>query len=460
MNHKPTSESHSGRGAGAKAALGVVVTCHAPYLKFASACVASVDVQHNGPVVFCFDGEAADSPVAFPGWAFVSEFWRNPNKARNAGRLCLAGQAAAPEWVIFVDADDCLPKGYIDAMKRAIAAVDDRVGIVYPAIDRVDYASGAREEVPAPAWDYWRQRERPYIQSASAWRVKALEEVGGWDEESVMHDDTNLAMRVTAAGWEAAPLDGPTLFLRLHDEAEHRCLSRSWETRVAAEWRFKSIGVVIPASGREKRWPGWLANLELPRFNALYLVDNSASGAWPGLDVERFGRVVRRRFQAPSQSGRDRKSLVRHRHVADIYNSILSEVREDFVLTVEDDVWYPPHALKSLFALSGMNKFGAAAAVYESASCPGGACGSLNPDRWEIRPLDSFPGEPTPAAFVPGGFTLWSNAALRRCLPVRATGDEGADRVEFGWDANLSLALRERGHSLTLHGGLRAVHFF
>lgn len=453
-------ESTSDSRAGSVGALGVVVTCHAPYLRFAAECLASIDAQHDGPAVFCFDGEASDRPGAFPGWTLVSEKWQNPNKARNAGRVRLAGQSAAPEWIVFVDADDCLPPGYMAAMSRAIAKVDDNVGIVYPAIDRVDYASGAREEVPAPAWDYWRQRERPYIQSASAWRVEALEEVGGWDEESAMHDDTNLATRVTAAGWEAAPLDGPTLFQRLHDEAEHRCLSRSWETRVAAEWRFRSIGVVIPVSGREERWPGWLANLELPRFNALYLVDNSPPGFCLEPDAERFGRVVRRRFVAPGQSGRDRKSLVRHRHVADIYNSILFEVREDLILTVEDDVWYPPHALKSLFALSCMAGFGAAAAVYESASCPGGACGSLNPDHWEIQPLEDFPREPTPAAFVPGGFTLWSNAAVRRCLPVRATGDESADRVGFGWDANLSLALRERGYSLTLHGGLRAVHFF
>lgn len=440
----------------------VVVTCHAPYLPYLAECIESIEAQTLKPTekVFVYDtGADAVLDITYiseHGWTELHVQAGEPNKPRNLGL-----DHCSADWVVFVDADDVLQPHYLEDLMRSAAIEAEGVGILYPLVDRHPYPPERGHSCPQEPWTYWRQRERFMIQTSAAWRRQAVQEAGGWDEQSPMYDDGNLAARITALGWRARQVD-TRMILRKHD-GQHRCLNRKHEDKVAAMWRFRSVGIVMLLSGREWRpTMDWLCEEEMPPHTALYVVadrDVAAPIALP-LNVAKYTRLL------PGQSyqratDRPRTNLERHETVAALYNCVLPCVSEDLVLTLEDDVVPPEGGLRKLvshFARPG--RIAAAAGLYESASSPGYWCGSLEVDQWQallIGEVDRIR-DTGQAGFVPGGFTLWSNAALRKALPMYATGQRG--RISHGWDANLSARLRAMGYTLYWDADCRCEHLF
>jgi hypothetical protein len=276
--------------------------------------------------------------------------------------------------------------------------------------------------------------------------------------------DYALALAVTRRGWRARYRAGPPILVR--DHAGSRSRMQSPDSIADDLWRARSLCVLTLLSGRRSTFPLWLEFLrtvELPPDAKLYVVDDSNDGEFTATVREvcaelgapgRFARVslaVRHDRYAGSA---DEPYFVRdrHLHIARLYAEHLTAVREDCVLTLEDDVVPTPDAIRRLTAQLGPDgPIGAVAAAYDMGSdalCAGRAEGGWgSPLFWS-----ELPDGPVEVGCVGGGCTLWAGWALA-ATPVPFRWHQA-----LGWDGSLCTAMREHGHTVLLHGGVRCVH--
>jgi glycosyl transferase family 2 len=444
--------------------LAVVVTCHAPYLRWLPEALDSVDRQVPEPaerVVVLDDCEAPR--LDHRGWRRVHGGWRHPAGARNAGLA-----ATRAPWVIFWDADNVMAAGFLAATQRAIRAAPPERGILYPDLHRCDERLTPGAYWALPEWDYWDLRAENCVSTASAWRRAALDMVGAWPEGTRALDDYALALRVTAAGWTAAKLDGPPVLWRTHDSQRHR--ASSLRTNI---WRARSLAIVSLLAGRDDtfdRWAGFVLEAELPPRTALYVVDNGGRPEFTRMAFDTcqritaarhlthldYGSVGSRYDGAPGESW---FAEGRHRHVARLYASVLPRVGEDLILTLEDDMDPPRDAARRLgeeIGFRGQGNVGVVAAAYPMPHDQRVACAGWGADggeRWGPSVgWEQLSGDAMGVDFVGGGCTVWANWAVRD-HPVHPQW-----RHQLGWDAVLCLAVRRRGFGVRLHGGVRCRH--
>jgi glycosyltransferase involved in cell wall biosynthesis/predicted O-methyltransferase YrrM len=458
----------AGAAAGAgEDGLAVVVTCHAGYLPWLGTALDSIDRQ-DAPAaekILVLDGCQAP---ARPGWQTVPVAFGDPSPARNAG----LARTSSP-WIIFWDADHAMQPGFLAAVRDAVAAAGPDLGILYPDLQPCDASlrpNGTLRRMPE--WDYWRLRADNMVDTASAWRREALALAGPWPNYlHASNEDYALALDVTAAGWRAARLGGPALLMRDHADGRNR---RSMADGAYLDdiWRARSLGIVTPLARRPRsleRWWRFLRHAELPPKTSLYVVDNAgdpAFSAWiheacRDLQAARgIGRVEILDGGAPFAAAPDqpRDHEDRHRHVARLYGMVMPRVREDLVLTLEDDVEPPPDAVRRLgreFGWTGEGRrVGAVAAAYGWPGYDGMVCAGLGDDAWGEAPRWEALGDgPQPVGFVGGGCTIWANWAVG-ALPVRFQWS----RRHLGWDGGYCAELRRRGWQVLLHGGVRCRH--
>jgi histidinol-phosphate phosphatase family protein len=157
-----------------------------------------VDALRGLDVVLVDDRRDPAAPLLDPVPAHVRVVRgaaRGPAAARNAGwRVCTG------EWVAFLDDDVEPAEGWIDALRRDLAAAGDDVGGVQ-----------GRIVVPLPAgrrptdWERSTQglETARWATADLAYRRAALEAVGGFDERfpRAYREDADLGLRVTGAGW-------------------------------------------------------------------------------------------------------------------------------------------------------------------------------------------------------------------------------------------------------------------
>ncbi len=455
-----SAASHSGT-------IAIVLTCHGQYLQYLQAAVESIDRQIPQPEekVAVFDGCAAPQWLrARPSWRIIQGNWANPNPARNVGL-----RQTRAEWIIWFDADDIMPDGYIAAMRQAISTVPRTVGIIYPDLYYVDQTLRLLYSRPMPEYDYWRLRRGNYIDTSSAWRRQAVEQAGGWDEDLPVLQDYTLALRITRLGWHGKKLQAPAVLKRRHGENRLQ-----WEKEQQGLWRevlwqVRSMAVVTLHAGRWAcldEWIEWLRTAELPPERALYVVDNSGSrefGAalrrliwdelegWRHIDIATVGSIYKPR------PGERYDDLRRHAHVANLYAGVLPRVAEDVVLLLEDDVVPPVDAARRLHRYFGPDSdVAAVGAAYPSPTCPQMACAARGRDYWHDMPRwDELGQRASEVGFVSGGCTLWANWALRECLPTYADLEDGK---LWGWETHLCREARERGYRILLDEGVRCRH--
>lgn len=445
--------------------LAVIVTCHAAYLPFLAETLASIDAQLPAPAerILCLDDCPADScPLIPDSWVVIRGKWHNPNPARNAG-----WRATTAPWCVFWDGDDSMPPGYLAAL---LSTIDSRpspgLGIVYPTSTRSDYETGQRcWNANTPDWSYWGQRQQLYIQSGAAWKRSALVQSGGWDDAAGVHDDGNLAARVTALGWQARRLAEPVVNLRSHSLG-HRWQA-SDEQRAADLWRFRSLAIVL-LIGRPHFVPsiaGKLATLDVPQRTSVVMVDNTPNGdaasLLPAWNLGRFEglQIIR---VAPYRGDTRRNCWERHQHISRLYNTAFAATNADLLFTWEDDVEIPDDAVRILWShfLSG-SKVGGAAGVYESAPDyhageAGWVCGSKALDRWRTDTrLADAPSAPEDWGFVHLGCSLWAGHALRQCLPH---DPKPVQQWVEGGDAVMCRQMRGNGWRIILDGRVRCGH--
>lgn len=458
------SGGRSGRAQVGAACVDVVVTCHAAYLHWLDAALDSIDAQTPAPGrrVLVLDGCQAPER---PGWLIVRGGFGEPSSGRNAG---LAGTDAP--WVVFWDADNVMPAGYVAAVVHAATTVADDTGILYPDLAMCDAQMQDVSLRTMPEWDYWALRAENMIDTASAWRREALDLAGPWPSYvRHSHEDYALALDLTAAGWTARRLDGPAVLVRDHGRGRNR-VSMSGGTAADDIWRARSLGIVTLLAPRRRafrRWREFISTAELPPKTSLYVVDNS-----DGVHAEHLHEALKEfadrgiarvevvdgglPFAAGPGPAQGRDNEHRHRHVARLYAQVLPLVREDLVLTLEDDVVPPPDAVRRLgraFDWAGGHRVGAVAAAYPWPGYRGLVCAGLGDAEWgEALAWSSMSNEPVDVGFVGGGCTMWANWALHGG-PVRFHWDR-----RLGWDAGLCLRLRQDGYRVQLHGGVRCDH--
>jgi len=445
--------------------IAVVVTCHAPYLHWLPGLLASIDRQQPPPSerVVVFD-RCAPPPGLPEWWRTLTCDWGRPAEPRNAG-----AQATSAPWVIFFDADDVMPSGYLGAMQQAIAAAAPDVAIVYPSLRYCDDALQPGVCLQAPAWDYWSLREENYIGTPSAWRRAALDMVGGWSAYPRTFEDYALALELTAAGWKAARLDGPAVLVRQHPHSQllARRDAGGW---LADIYLARSLAIVTPLAGRVgglNRWRDFLLRAALPPRTALYVVDNSGRPEFGRLVVEACERLQRERNLGHvdiSTRGRPYASAAgetyltegRHHHVARLYAGVLPRVTEDLVLTLEDDMAPPLEAVQLLGQQIGYRsraRIGAVAAAYTMPHDGALVCAGTGPHGWGATVTWANLGVgPADVNCVGGGCTVWANWALRHAVAQLDW------QHSLGWDATLCEQLRRLGYRIQLHGGVRAEH--
>ena len=445
--------------------LAVIITCHAPYLRFLPEALESIDRQASGGLerVVVFDG-CAPAPDMPDHWASVTGSWRHPSAARNAGI-----SATTAPWLIFVDADNAASDGYLAGMHRAIANAPPEVAIIFPDIQYCDEFLRPRSLWQMPQWDYWELRRQNCVDTSSAWRREALEVAGGW-AVAEYHEDYILALAITASGWKAAHLDGPPILMREHGDGRRADLRQGDGGLLTHIWRARSLGIVSLLAGRSSTLDGWtrfLLTAELPPTTALYVVDNSNDRSFTRrvreaaeliaskrslshLDIAVVGQPYKLDFREPYLTKR------RHLHIAQLYARALPRITEDLVLTLEDDIEPPPHAVRALGTEIGYParaNVGVIAAAYASPETPSRVCAGLGPEPWgRSLSWSELPTEPIDVSCVGGGCSMWGNWALRGCVP-HVQWD-----LKLGWDGVVCTALRRNGYRVRLHGGVRCHH--
>jgi glycosyltransferase involved in cell wall biosynthesis len=448
-----------------RADIALIVTCHEPYRSLLPGALTSIDRQSVGPAerVVVFDG---CRPSSFVGdeWRCVAGDWGHPSAARNAGL-----NATTAPWLIFLDADNVAPPGYLEAVQRAIAAAPSNLAIIYPDIQYTDEALTPRARWEMPAWDYWQMRRQNCVDTSSAWRREAMEVLGGWPRVD-FHEDYVLALSITAAGWKADRLDGPAILMREHGHGRRAVLRHRGGGLLTHIWKARSLGIVSLFAGRPStldRWMKFLLAAELPPNTGLYIVDNSGRSEFTRrvyeigmliasernlshFDVAVVGESYELNAREPYLT------KVRHAHIAQLYAAVLPRITEDLVLTLEDDVEPPPDAVRKLGEEVGYParaNVGVVAAAYPSPVAPAQVCAGLGPAGWggAIGWRD-LPPRPLDVACVGGGCAVWANWALRECPPHVQW------RMKLGWDGVLCTELSRRGYHVWLHGGVRCHH--
>lgn len=135
-------------------------------------------------------------------------------QARNEGAIYASAEA---NWLLFLDADDELAPGYLDAMEDAITAHHPNAPHLY--VPQVQYVKGNRHEAPFfPA-------EMPHTDGnwmvigtvVPAW---LFAEVGGFEEWPI-YEDWALFARMQTAGAKPVRVEGA------HYQAHYRVKSRN-----------------------------------------------------------------------------------------------------------------------------------------------------------------------------------------------------------------------------------------
>ncbi len=146
---------------------------------------------------------ALDVDLSSRGWTVRRGCWGDPAVARNEGMA-----ATGSPWVVFWDADNVMPAGFLAAVHEAIRNAQPSVGILYSDIDYVDENLDNGVLWRVPDCDYWGLREGNCIDTASAWRREALELCGGWPCGFGAFEDYALALELTRRGWLAQHRSG------------------------------------------------------------------------------------------------------------------------------------------------------------------------------------------------------------------------------------------------------------
>jgi hypothetical protein len=450
--------------------IAVVVNWDGQRPEWLLAALQSLDLQIPAPSERCLVVDSPDARAAISalgvdlssnGWIVRDGYWQDSAAARNLGMT-----ATQSPWLVFWDARNVMPAGFLAAVTQAIRHAAPEVGILYSDINYVDEELNHGRWWRVPDWNYWTLREGNYIDGASAWRREALDLAGGWSSGNRLGDYAS-ALEVTRRGWLAQRRPGPPIVIRQHASGSSEMRAYGGN-RLPGSWQTCSLAIVSLLAGRDNTYPRWerfLYTAELPPHTALYVVDNSGDPEF-SLRVSRTCQelAARRQLDHISISVRPdryaergdapRFERERHFHIARMYADLLPRVGEDLIFTLEDDIEPPPDAIRRLAAQIGRHPWGNYAVIAGAYDMGGDVLCARRLDHGRDSPIywHQMSDEPIDAVWVGGGCTLWANWALKG-LPIPFLW-----HGSVGWDPSLCGTVLRRGYGIRVHGGVRCTH--
>lgn len=442
----------------------VVVVCHEPYITLLDRCL--LPLNENS---FLFKERIIvfDSCKEIPkmeDWVVKQGNWSNPNLARNHGL-----EDVTAKWVLFVDADNQLTAAYITSMVRAIQRNLSSVGILYGDIQFTDINNVATHKIITPEFDDWNYRQVSYCDTSSFWRTATVKDEK-WSKVTKCYDDYNLALRVTRSGWVGKKINC-TLTLTEHNLSLRRSqagIVLNDERIEYSLWHTWNLTVVCAMAGRSElldEWSEYLKTETFPRNTRLVFINNSNSLEFTD-KLHQLMSDLRYKFSSVSIShvgvpyvkplSGGYMDADKHQHVADLYNSVLPDIRTDLVLFLEDDVFPSVGSLRKLHSeIRPSNRVAAVGGSYRSPNYPHLLCAATSTNDWSARIIWSEkPINSTTIGMIGGGYTLYANWALQYCLPFTAIENNKVN----GWDTNLNIKLRQLGYILKLRGDVVCKH--
>lgn len=456
--------------------MGIVLTCHDAYLKWLPRCIDSIDRQDFfASKVLVLDGCELPPGYLPTGWQVMIGKWGSPNPARNLGM-----RTTDTEWTMFFDADNVMAPGYAAALAAAASVASPDVGVLYTDLLFCGEAMDVRAKFEGFEWGRWNLDRKNFIDTSALWRTRALEMVGGWNEQIPTEDDYWLALGLARRGWLGQRVEGvATLHSDHFDDPGRWQTAREAGREADALWQIRSMCFLTLFSGRPEllaAWRDFATHAKLPPRTNLLMVDNSGDAGFHASLARvaselmmdgRFQSVTLRhmdeRCPSPLDGTASYYDWLKHLHVARMYGEILPTIDDDFIFTLEDDVI--PRDLRAVWKLHdvfvedfcGDARVGVACAAYAAPVDPGFVTASFAAEEWgdgKVRWSDLQAG-PMDVGFVGGGCTIWANWALKRVLPI--TPEVVGSSVR-GWDNYLCRSLRREGFRVVLHGGLSCDH--
>lgn len=439
--------------------IAVVVTCHEGYLPFLQEAVGSIDGQ-NVPFdqkILVLDG--CEEPEWLRGWEVIKRTDNNPNPGRNAG----LDQANA-EWVVFWDADNVMHRDYNSCIRWKASNSAGNVAVLFP---NLFYFGGIDKMVSPPDWSEDTVSTFNCWDTSSAWRREAIIR-HRWDEQSLCHDDWSLALRLMRDGWRGERLNTHVNMRHHHTGGQRRSVA-GWANQEGRRekmlWRIRTMAVCTVFSRPDNidRYFEQLETLELPKQKSLYILDNSGDASCYAKLVDKVSKLVGwdavtiMRHGAPLPEVRDNpgQHQLRLENIAEITNRLWSRVKEDILLSIDDDVFaVEKDAVKKLHYHLRPKNAVVAGAAYKSKRAKGALVATFGKDSYGNPIGEEF----DKVAFVGGvgaGFTLYLRSALKHAFPIRMFEKAG---LRAGHDYNICYQLRQAGQQVVLDATVKAEH--
>ncbi len=480
-NSFPSDNPYGGSGGGGEETygrrgpdpdvVGVVMVVHPAYAAMAPAAIASIDSQSrkfNWKVLVYDQGDDPNPPeIDVPQqWTVVRGNWKNPNPARNAGLL----QSEHVTWLCFWDADNVMERDYLrDSLPHLVRAKQD-VGVCYPMIQQTrPDGTCAQKLIDRGDWSPAKAKEFSLVDTASFWRVNALNSVSGWGEKQCRHDDYELHLRLIRHGFKGQKL--PIAFNHVLHGANRSKWGSEQDAQETTEslWTAWSFGILTLWSGlnlkAHEQIFEWLLAADLPPTTYLHWVDNS--GGKMAATLDQWAAQIRHKVKGISitssgvphvpSRGEPYLYLPRHNKVAALYNEAVPKITEDIIVTIEDDTLPPEGGLRKLVHLIRPgNNVAMACGYYRSRNTPGKACLSIDKKTWLGVEMTDIPSKPFEIGMSGVGFAIFANWALQKCLP-QLCGNSTSGQL-LGWDGAVCLTLTEKGYRMVCHPEVLCAH--
>ena len=150
--------------------------------------------------------------------------------ARNA-----AAATATGEWLLFLDADDELSPGYVDAMKAAISRQGGGKWLFQPAVSYV-----RKGRIGPPQINKVKDLSQDnYLVVGTVVRKHLFEEVGGFSDYPHGFEDWSLWAKCWRAGAQIVPVRKAIYVAHINPHSKHRALWRNRKEQVATHLRVQ-----------------------------------------------------------------------------------------------------------------------------------------------------------------------------------------------------------------------------
>jgi glycosyltransferase involved in cell wall biosynthesis len=189
-----------------------IVIANYNYARYLAETIESVLAQTYSPIeiILIDDGSTDDSVEIARRYPITVLAQQNQgvSTARNNG-----AQYAQGEYVLFLDSDDLLFPDAVEALKARLEVEGARVGFAYGQLQYFGEKNGI---FTSRAFDPKALSHENYIQTSALIRLKAFQEVGGFDRGFDLGEDWELFIRLVHKGWTGAYLAQPVIKYRKH----------------------------------------------------------------------------------------------------------------------------------------------------------------------------------------------------------------------------------------------------